>query len=210
MQKRNYSVNCLITLKSKNQDSYMYHTPNIHLTKLQAKAMSIPIITQITLGEKEEELKDLRIALEKAKKKYKIDGIVTGALFSNYQRERIEKVCDEAGLKVFAPLWHKNQESAMREIINEGFEFIFSSIAADGLDKHWLGRIITEEDVNELVKLNKKNGLNIAGEGGEFESLVLNAPFFKSKLFIKSSEIKMFSENTGRFIIKKAKLVKKK
>jgi len=210
MQQRNYLVNCLITLRSKNQDSYMYHTPNIKLTKLQAKAMGIPIITQVTLGEKEEELKDLKIALEKAKKKFKIDGVVTGALFSNYQRERIEKVCDESGLKVFAPLWHKNQETAMREILHEGFEFVFSSIAADGLNKSWLGKVITEKDVDELVKLDKKVGLNIAGEGGEFESLVLDAPFFKSKIVIKNSEIKMFSENTGRFIIKKAKLVKKK
>lgn len=210
MQQRNYFVNCLITLKSKNEDSYMYHTPNIGLTKLQAKAAGIPIITQLTLGEKEDELKDLKSALEKAKKKYKIDGVITGALFSNYQRERIEKVCDDSGLKVFAPLWHKNQESAMREMLNEGFEFIFSSIAADGLDKSWLGRKITEEDVDELVKLDNKVGLNVAGEGGEFESLVVDAPFFKSKLVIKDSEIKMFRDNCGRFIIKKAKLVKKK
>lgn len=209
MKQRNYLVNCLITLESENQDSYMYHTPNIGLTKAQSKAANIPIISQTTLGEKEVELEDLRKALEKAKRKYKIDGVITGALFSNYQRERIEKVCDEQGLKVFAPLWHKNQESAMREMLQEGFRFIFSSIAADGLDKSWLGRLITKEDVDKLVELDKKMGLNVAGEGGEFETLVLDAPFFKYRLIIKNSKIDMFSENCGRFIINKVKLEKK-
>jgi len=137
MQKQNYEISCFVTLKSDNQDSYMYHTPNVDLVKKQAKFCRIPLIMQKTKGVKEEELVDMELALIKAKK-YGIQGVVTGAIFSNYQRERVEKVCDKLGLKVFSPLWHMNQEHEMRCIVDAGFEFIISSIAADGLDKSWL------------------------------------------------------------------------
>ena len=206
MKEQNYNLSCLITIKSSNKDSYMYHTPNIDLTKLQSESMQIPLITQKTSGKKEYELKDLESVLFKAKKEYGILGVVTGALFSEYQASRIEKICKKLDLKCFNPLWHKNQEEYMKEIISSDFDIIFSSIAADGLDESWLGKKIKIKEVEKLIKLNKKIGLNVAGEGGEFESLVLNCPLFKKEIKILHSEIEMENENTGKFIIKKAKL----
>jgi len=206
MKKMNYTVECLITIKSKNKDSWMFHTPNIDMAELQAKAMEIPILIQETAGEKEKELKDLEAALQNAKNKYHIEGVATGALFSSYQRDRIEKVCDKLGLKVFSPLWHMDQEEEMNTLVDSGFEFILSSIAADGLDKSWLGKVITKDDVKKLSKLNKKNGINIAFEGGEAESFVIFCPEFKRRLKIEDSEIIMENKCTGRFIIKKIKL----
>ena len=209
MHKQGYDINCLISIKSKNPDSYMFHTPNIDLVSLQAQALEIPIIIQETAGEKELELESMEIALKEAMKKYKIQGIVTGALFSTYQRDRIEKIADNLGLKVFSPLWHMNQEYEMRQLIAQEFEFIFSSIAAYGLDKSWLGKRITEKHVDNLVELNKKIGINIAGEGGEFESLVLDMPMFKKKLKIISSRIAEDGPETAKFIVEKAELVDK-
>src|SRR3990167_7694576 len=83
MMQKGYPVKCLITLKSANPDSYMFHTPTVDLVKLQAKSIGLPLIVQKTKGEKEKELKDLEIALLMAKKKFKVQGIITGALFSN-------------------------------------------------------------------------------------------------------------------------------
>ncbi len=210
MQKQNYELTCLITIESKNPDSYMFHTPNVSLASMHAEAMGLPLVIQSTKGEKEIELSDLKKALRKAKKEYHIQGVVSGALYSNYQRERIEMICDELDLKIFSPLWHINQEQEMRSIIESGFEIIFSSVAAFGLDKTWLGRPITKEDINRLAKMNKKYGMHVAGEGGEFESLVLDAPFFRKKIKIISHESYFDSDGQGRFIIKKAKLVDKK
>ena len=122
----------------------MFHTPNIDMATYQAEAMEIPIVLQETEGEKEKELSDLKKALQKAKEKYQIEGIVSGALYSNYQRGRIEKIAEELGLKVFCPLWHKDQELEMREILKNNFSFIFTQIAAEGLDKSWLNKIITK------------------------------------------------------------------
>ncbi len=206
IKEQGYDVNCLVTIKSSNQDSYMYHTPNIDLVSLQAEALELPLLIEKTSGLKEDELKDLEIALKKAKAKFGILGVVTGALFSEYQASRIAKICDSLNLECFNPLWHKDQASYMKEIVSKNYDILFSSIAADGLSKDWLGRRITKEDVSNLIKLHSKNGLNVAGEGGEFESLVLDCPLFKKKIKILESEVKMENKCTGRFIIKKAKL----
>src|SRR3989344_2242809 len=207
MIKQNYSIECLISIASRNKDSYMFHTPNIEFVKEQSRAMGIPLILRETNGEKEKELEDLKKALAIAKQKYGIQGVVSGALFSNYQRERIEKICDELGLKVFTPLWHKNQEIELKELINEGFEFIISSVAGLGIE--WLGKKITLKEVDELVKLSKKNGINVCGEGGEYESFVLNAPLFKSKIKIESAEKIIENENVGKYCIKNVSLIYK-
>ncbi|MGB2728083.1 MAG: diphthine--ammonia ligase [Halobacteriota archaeon] len=203
MLKDGYPVKCLITVKSRNPESYMFHTPAIDLVELQAEAIGLPLIMKETEGEKEKELEDLRAALREAKTRYGIEGVITGALWSNYQKERIERIATEENLKVFSPLWHINQETEMRLVVTN-FEVIFSGISAYGLDRSWLGRRITVEDVDRLAALDIE--MNISGEGGEFESLVLDGPMFKKRLVILKSEIVEEDENTARLVVKEAKL----
>ena len=136
-----HDVVCLISIISSNQDSYMFHTPNINLAKYQAEAMEIPLITHKTKGEKEIELEDLKKAIEKAKTEFAIEGVVTGALKSEYQASRIQKICDELELECINPLWNMDQEEEMREVIKLGFKFIITKVAAYGLDKSWLNAI---------------------------------------------------------------------
>ncbi|PLW80221.1 ATP-binding protein [Candidatus Woesearchaeota archaeon] len=205
MQRQNYELACAITIMSKNDYSYMFHTPAIELTKLQAESMGLPLVIAETSGEKEKELEDLKIALKEAKVNHRIEGVITGAVFSNYQRERIENVCDELDLKIFSPLWHMNQRTLMEQLIAEGYEFIFTAVQAYGFDKSWLGRTITYEDIEKLSELEKKYKINVAGEGGEFESLVLNGPNYSKPIEIVEQEIEVVDENTARLIIKKAK-----
>ena len=201
MMKQNYPISCMITLKSKNPDSFMFHTPAVELVKLQSQSIGIPLLEQETEGEKEKELADLKKALKTAKEKYNIEGVVTGALFSNYQRERVEKICDALSLKIFSPLWHINQETLMREIIDSGFKFILTKVAAYGLDDSWLGKEITHKDIDKLVEMNKKVAINIAFEGGEAESLMIDGPIFKKRIEIKKGKKVMENECTGVFLV---------
>lgn len=204
MQKAGYPVACLITVKSRNPESYMFHTPAVELTKLQAEAIGLPLVMKETAGEKEKELEDLRDAFRVAKAKYAIEGVITGALWSTYQKERIERIAAEENLRVLAPLWHINQETEMRLVVAT-FAVIFSAISAYGLDRSWLGRRITDADVDRLVGLDV--AMNVSGEGGEFESLVLDGPMFRKRLVIVKSEIVEVDENTARLVVKEAKLV---
>ena len=209
IKKQNCELTCLITLKSENPYSYMFHTPNIDIVDLQAEAMEIPLVKGNSKGDEELELKDLKATMKKAKEMYTLDGIVTGAIHSNYQRKRIEKICRDLDLAVFSPLWNMDQETEMRCLISDGFKFIFTSIAAYGLDASWLGKIITSYEVDKLVELNNKININIAGEGGEFESLVLDCPLFNKHLTIKEYEIKEIDDYTATMIINRAELTSK-
>lgn len=208
MQKQGCTIKCLITIDSKNKDSFMFHTPTIVLAKLQARAMNLPLIIVKTKGVKEIELKDLEKAINNAKRKYKIKGIVSGAIFSNYQRERIEKICKNIGIRSFAPLWQTNQIPYLKNLLNNGFEVIITKIAAYGLSEKWVGRKIDTGAIMELSALEKKYKINPAGEGGEYESLVLNTPFFSKKIELKFDK-KMQNEFTREIKIKKARLVEK-
>ncbi|MBI2666219.1 diphthine--ammonia ligase [Candidatus Woesearchaeota archaeon] len=207
MQQQNYRLACLITLKPKNQDSYMFQEAGTELVGLQAQAMGLPLVVQETAGEKEKELIDLKAALQEAKSKYGIDGIITGALSSTYQRDRMEQVCEELGLKVFSPLWHKSQENHLQELLNYGFEAVITKIAADGLDERWLGRFLDAQAVKELQLLAKKNGINPAGEGGEVESVVIAGPLFQRKIFLKNTRKVMDGHHSGKLVIEEAVLV---
>ncbi|MEK6886645.1 MAG: diphthine--ammonia ligase [Nanoarchaeota archaeon] len=206
--KEKHEIACLIAINSENKESYMFHTPNIELVKLQAQAMEIPLIEQKTPGIKEEELEDLRLAIAKAKKQFNIDGIVTGAIESVYQATRIQKICDELDLWCFNPLWQADQLEHLDELVKQGFKIIITGVFAEPFTKKWLGREIDEKARKELEKLHKEFKINPAGEGGEFESLVLDGPNFKKKLEIKESET-FYKNFNGLFKIKKSELVDK-
>lgn len=209
MKQQNYELTCLIHIKSENPDSYMFQTAGTELVEMQAEAMGLPILIQKTKGEKEAELKDLETAFKKAKEQYQIEGIVSGALFSAYQRDRIEKICDKLGLKIFSPLWHKPQDKHLQDLLEKGFEIVLTAVAAEGLDKSWLGRKFIQKDIERLQQLNKKYGLNVAGEGGETESLVLDCPLFTKKIVLEKIEIIEEDKNRAHLVIRKAKLVSK-
>ena len=183
----------------------MFHIPNIELVKLQAEAMNLPLIFMESSGIKEKELEDIKKALKIAIKKYKIQGVVSGALASNYQKERIGRICKELNLKSIAPLWHVNPEQYLNDLIKNKFRAIITGIAADGLAKEFLGAEINEEFIKKIKKLK----IHLGGEGGEYESLVLDCPLFNKKLKIKKSKIEMENYCTGKLIAEEVELVKK-
>lgn len=179
-QQFGWEVTHLITLLSKNKDSWMFHSINIQWMNLIAKAIRIPLISRKTKGEKEEEVQDLKQAL----KQLPVDGIISGAIASEYQRTRIEEICHDLNLKSFTPLWHKNQELLLRDQIRAGFRIMIVGVSASGLNEIWLGKMLTEESLTELHRLQQRHHFNIGGEGGEYETITLNGPLFQQGIVL--------------------------
>ncbi len=178
-----WEVTYAVTIKPKKL-SWMYHTENIRLVDSIAESIKLPLIKRDSRADKEDELDDLKSALQGID----IDGVVSGAIASEYQRTRIEKVCHELGMKSFIPLWHKNEEMLLDEMIGTGFEIVIVAVAAEGLGKKWLGRIIDKGCLEELKKIRNRYGINISGEGGEYETFVLDCPLYRKKLSIVEAE----------------------
>lgn len=182
-------IACLITIYSENQDSYMFHTPSIEKTKNQAEVMEIPLLIGKTKGIKEEELVDLENVILEAKEKYGVEGIVTGALYSDYQATRIKNICDKLEIKCVNPLWHKDEFEYLNELIKNKFKIIIIGIAAYGLDDSWLGREIDEKFISDVKILYDKYKIHPAGEGGEFETFVIGCPLFSRELKVVDKQI---------------------
>ena len=195
-------VKYLLSIKSKNDESYMFHVPNIHITDLLSQALEIPIMSVETDGVKEEELEDLRDAFINLKS-LGIEAVYTGALYSVYQKSRIERLGSEVGLKIVSPYWHVDELEYMRKIVSLGFKVIICGVAAWGLDESWLGRVIDDKTIDELLELNEKYGINIAFEGGEAETLAIDGPIFKRKIKILKYK-KEWHLDSGVYIIEDA------
>jgi diphthine-ammonia ligase len=192
---RKEEVVCLIGIRARNPESYMFHTPNVHLVTLQAEAAGLPLVDVETSGEKETELGDLELALVRAREEHGIEGVVTGAILSVYQATRIQNLCNRLGLWCFNPLWHTDQEKYMGSLLREGFLVIISGVFAAPFDETWLGRAIDREMIDELRRISRKWRISLTGEGGEFETLVLDAPFFSKRIRIDEAESEYANHN---------------
>lgn len=206
MQKE--EVACLITIVSRNDDSYMFHTPNIRRTALQAEAAGLPLVEVETAGEEETELGDLTTAIRYAVEHFGIEGIVTGAILSVYQATRVQRICHELCLWCFNPLWHTDQETYMEELIGAGFKVIIAGVFSAPFDETWLGRTIDREMLRELKSIAGRWRITLTGEGGELETFVLDAPFFHSRIEVSRAHT-AYKNHHGRYLIDEAVLVVK-
>jgi diphthine-ammonia ligase len=201
-------IACLITVVSKNKESYMFHTPNIDATGLQAESLGLPMVSVMTEGRKEEELTDLEKAIAEAKSRFQIKGVVTGAVESVYQASRVQRICSRLNIWCFNPLWKHDQKTLLETILKRHFKVIISGIFAYPLDEKWLGAQIDEQVITRLVKLQNQYSISPSGEGGEIETTVLDAPMFKQKIEIIDYIVEA-KENCGVYIIKQARLALK-
>ncbi len=198
-----HRVVCLVSIFSKNPDSFMFHTANISMTDAIAQSIGLPLFKIWVSGEEEKEVDELSDQLSVLD----IDGIVIGGIRSEYQRKRFKKVADSLDIQMIAPLWHMDEEEILNEV-SDKFNAIIVKVSAMGLDESFLGKKIDGNLIETLKRLRERYGLNIAGEGGEFETLVLDAPLYRRSIEISDFEIKRESM-VSQLEIKSYRLVDK-
>jgi ABC transporter with metal-binding/Fe-S-binding domain ATP-binding protein len=196
-----YKVKYLVTVIPEREDSWMFHYPNTELTNLFAESTGIPLAKTWTNLGKEEELRDLKRLLSNLD----VEGVISGAVSSEYQKNRIDKVCGELGLKSIAPLWCEEPIRLMNEIIGLGFDVIIVGVYAYGFNRKWLGRRIDEEALKDLIELSRRFQVSIVGEGGEYETFVLDAPYFKRRIQVVRAKV-VWKADAGHLIIEEARL----
>ena len=187
-----HEIPYLVNVVPEDKASWIFHTPNLNVVPAIAEAMGKELILGRSTGEEDSDMEGLRQALDGLD----IDGIVTGAVWSDYQWDRMNIVCGDLGLKFFAPMWRKDQDYLMEQMIDAGVEAVIVGCYAEGFDESWLGRPLNHETLTDLRKLRDKYGISIMGEGGEYESLTLNSPSFRYPLKIAGSR-KEWNRNSG-------------
>jgi diphthine-ammonia ligase len=185
MEQQGHAVDMLVNIRPSDPHSWVFHTPNLDVLPLMAEAMGKELVVAGSVGTEEDDLRALRDVLSQLD----VDGVITGAIASDYQWDRINHVCDGLGLRTFSPLWRKNQDLLMGELVDAGIRAILVSVSAEGLDSTWLGREIDARSLVELRAVARKHGMNLAGEGGEYETLTMDSPLHHKALRIIDQEI---------------------
>ena len=181
-----WSLEVMITVKITGDDSMMFQLQNTEIAEFQAKSIGVKWIRVNSSGIENDEIHELEDEIRKYEGD--LDAIVVGALRSDYQKTRIERMCERLNLISFCPLWHHSPSEHMRSLIEHGFDVRIVSVSSDGLDENWLGKKITEESLDELSFLSKKFRFNLDGEGGEFETITLDAPHFKKAIICEGEK----------------------
>jgi len=205
-QKQGHEVTCLLSIFTKSEDSHLLHYPNLQWTKLQSESMNIPQLTMHSeSNETDDELSVLEKLLQNAKDQFHIEGLVHGGIKSQFQKEKFESLCLKLDLVTITPLWNKEPEQYMNDLLDSDFIFIMITVTSDGLNDTWLGKQITKSDIDTLKNLSVKFGFNLNFEGGEAETFVVNCPLFSNSIKINKSK-KIWDGYRGRFEIMDAGL----
>ena len=207
-QLQGWEVVSLVTVLVKGDDSMMFQLQNTWITAFQASSSGVPWKPIISFGEEEKEVGDLESSITAEgyildfneifppgieipenlvihNGPLDIDGLVVGALRSDYQKTRIERMCQRLGIASFSPLWHKDQGEHMQSFLEHGFGVVFTSVSTEGMSADWVGRTLDGESLNELRDLSKRHRFNLDGEGGEFETIVVSAPHMRRDLILE-------------------------
>ncbi|MFC6836400.1 diphthine--ammonia ligase [Halomarina ordinaria] len=175
-------------------DSYMYHVPATDLAALAAESVGIPLVSvrpddfgaedvDDAGAQGDAELEPLEAALaDLARDLGGIGGVTAGAVESSFQTDRIRAMCERLDAALFAPLWQEEPRDLADAMLDAGFEIRIVQVAAAGLDESWLGRTLDAAALADLETLNDRYGVHILGEGGEFETLVTDAPHMDRRI----------------------------
>lgn len=183
-QLQGHEVVHLLTLRPQ-EGSWMYQVPNVEWAALSARALGIPH-REVRAGEGvEAELNALRGALEGLD----VDGVVAGAVASDFQYTRIHGVCEELGLGAVSPLWRKDPSRLLDEYLEAGFRIRVVAVSAEGMDRAWLGRLLDPGACADLRRLHERYGVHLTGEGGEFETWAVDGPNFVAPVEVEEAEV---------------------
>jgi len=200
-----WPVDELVTMAPADPDSWLFHTPNLALVPLQAEAWgkshrSVPVPGT----DESAELAALEGALAGVR-----GPIVTGAIESSYQWARLLRVADRVGRRLFAPLWRKPPERVVREEISAGLDIRFVHLAAESLGAELLGERLDLARLEDLAGRRATHpAVHVAGEGGEYETAVVDAPFFRARLVWDEVD-RVVGPSTARLVVRRAHLMRK-
>lgn len=179
-----YEIVALVTFYSRSTE---FRAHPKEWMDLQSKSLGI---THILLEIQEPFAENYEIQLQKLKDQLGITLAVSGDIFevhgsSNWISERAYAV----GMKTFLPLWHKERMEVMELLMQFDFEVVLSMVKAPWLNEGFLGKRLNAELIEEFRLLGGQNGLDLCGEQGEYHTMVVNGPEYRSPISLNSFRI---------------------
>ncbi len=204
---KGWDIEYLLSVKPSRRDCYLFHFATVEHTPHLADALGIrQILVGCDVADPVLEAQIVRQVVEKNP----VDAVVLGGV--GLQETQLKSVRDalfDLGIEVFAAHKDEDEELLMRRMIADGYEIVMTEIASDGLSAEWLGKTLTLDNFEKLKVLSKKFGFDLLGEGGYYNSLVVDGPIFTKKMVIQDSEKVMEAGNSGYLLVKKLAVLPK-
>ena len=141
----------------------------------------------VTEGDEVEELYEL--LREVLRRHPDVTAVSSGAILSTYQRTRVETCCQRLQLTSLAYLWQRPQRQLLKDMSRSGLKAIIVKTATLGLEPEDLGlELMARETRSRFDDLHDKYAFHVCGEGGEYESLVLDSPRFTKRIVLTKTE----------------------
>ncbi|PYJ84746.1 MAG: hypothetical protein DME22_11645 [Verrucomicrobia bacterium] len=176
-----YRVRCLITFAPPEPNFLAHPLPFI---KLQAESLGLPHYVFTVCRPFENSYES---GLRRLREGMNIHTVITGDIAEvggspNWIRERSRPV----GMNVHTPLWGRDRDVLLRQLLANGFEVFFSCAKTRWLTEDWIGRELTDSSIADLRAVRERNGLDLCGEEGEYHTLVTDGPQFSQTIDIRS------------------------
>jgi diphthine-ammonia ligase len=175
------NVSYLVNMATEDGTRSRTHGLSSQILKIQAQAIGIPLVQRRASWQSyESEFKEMVAEL----KREGIAGGVFGDIDLDEHREWVERVCGEAGISAYQPLWGQSQAEILRDFVDSGFEAVVVAARADTLGQEWLGRKIDADFVKQMVEMSRAQAITPCGETGEYHTLVVDGPLFRERMEI--------------------------
>ncbi|KAI4250966.1 MAG: hypothetical protein L6R42_008553, partial [Xanthoria sp. 1 TBL-2021] len=136
------------------------------------------------------------------------NAVCSGAILSSYQRTRVESVALRMNLVPLAYLWQypglptpiPRDGGLLEDMAAVGMDARIVKVASGGLDEDLLWEnVCAEATRKEIAKAMKRFGGSVLGEGGEFETLVVDGPadFFEGAIEVGVEQRKIVRGGGG-------------
>jgi len=204
---KGWKIDYLLSVKPTRTDCFLFHFATVEQTPELAKILGVKhILTSCNIADPEKEAEIVKnIVITNP-----VDAVVLGGTgLQETQIRSIQKALLPHGIEVFAAHAGQDHDIVMKEMIKKGYKFMITQIASDGLNKDWIGRVLDEKNMNELFARSIKYGFHCGGEGGYYDTLVIDGPIFNSRLEVLESHKVMESNCEGHLIVDKLQIVKK-
>lgn len=204
-----HTLQALLYIKSTTDtiDSFMYQTVGkeiikyfkycldvqLYIHKTKCRAVNINLEYSET---ENDEVEDLFNGLKFVLTQVDFDAVSSGAIASIYQKNRVENVCKRLNLISLAPLFRRNQKELLDEMIDYGMDARIIKVAGGDLSKEAINRDL--KYIKKFYESSKFSDVNYCGEGGEYETIVVDCPVFKKKIEILKYEIKNHPEEVDK------------
>ncbi len=166
-----------VLLNVLNEEGQISRSHGIPYSILQAQASAADLHLHCISSSWDEYEKHFTGALSELKNSFQLSHAVFGDIDLQAHRDWEEKVCTNAGLTAFLPLWQQDRSTLVNQMLEARIETMIVS-CNEIMGERFIGQIISPTVIDELEKM----GIDACGENGEFHTLVLDCPLFKERI----------------------------